>query len=119
MSSASLPDERSSPTLFVAAGYSHGRDSEHASTARHEIGVLSLAASDFLSAPGAFETRQTSPRTQFSTKQAFIACPGRQVKPTKVDMSGGVFHDKEGGKVVTKGFEVESASAIRRESTQG
>jgi len=33
-------------------------------------------------------------------------------------MSGGVFHDKEGGKIVTKGFEVKSVCAIRKESTQ-
>jgi len=59
-----------------------------------------LAASDFLSAPGAFGTKQTTPRTQFSTKQAFIACPGRQVKPTKVDMSVAVFNDRKGGKIV-------------------
>jgi hypothetical protein len=56
--------------------------------ARHEIGVLSLAASDSVCAGPNQEEANRSSGTDFGTKQAFIACRGREVKPSQLDATG-------------------------------
>jgi hypothetical protein len=59
---------------FYRRRYAHGRGSEHASTTRHVIGVLSLAASDFGLAWGRVRKRQIVPK-QLSAQTGFYSMP--------------------------------------------